>query len=114
VKTRRDDRNRRLIALEEVRRLRGRPERRLVGGGLSARNRLAGRVLSAETDGVMALVEIEAGAHRITSVVTRDAVEELSLSDGDRVFARIQATNVMVELDAGASTDSGGTTPARQ
>ena len=30
----------------------------------------------------MALVEIEAGPHRITAAITRDAVEELGLAEG--------------------------------
>jgi molybdopterin-binding protein len=62
----------------------------------------------------MALVEIEAGAHRITAVVTRDSVEELGLSENDQVFARFQATSVMAELDNGASTNTGSATPSRQ
>jgi molybdopterin-binding protein len=47
----------------------------------------------------MALVEIQAGLHRITAAVTRDAVEELGLSVGQRVCARVKATSVMVERD---------------
>ena len=107
LRTRRDERNRRLVPLEEVQRLSKRPERHRVGGVLSARNRLAGRVVSVEVDGVMALVEIQAGAHSITAAVTRDSVEELGLIEGQSVYARIQATSVMVELD-----DSGATEPA--
>ena len=46
---------------------------------LSARNRFPGVVRSVEVDGVMALVEIEAGPFLVTAAVTRDAVEELGL-----------------------------------
>ena len=49
---------------------------------LSARNRFAGVVRSVEVDGVMALVEIEAGPFLVTAAVTRDAVEELGLRRG--------------------------------
>jgi molybdopterin-binding protein len=95
--TQRDQRNRRLVTLEEVRRLRTSPERHRTGKTLSARNRLAGRVRSVEADGVMALVEIEAGPFLLTAAVTRDAVEELDLQRGDPVTATVKATSVMVE-----------------
>ena len=45
----------------------------------------------------MALVEIEAGPHRITAAVTRDAVEELGLAPGVPATAAVKATSVMVE-----------------
>lgn len=95
--TQRDERNRRLVSLEEVHRLADRPERHRTGRTLSARNRLPGRVRSVEVDGVMALVEIEAGPFRLTAAVTRDAVEELDLHEGDPVTATVKATSVMVE-----------------
>lgn len=95
--TQRDDRNRRLVSLDEVRRLAAKPERHRTGETLSARNRLPGRVRSVEADGVMALVEIEAGPFRLTAAVTRDAVEELDLREGDSVTATVKATSVMVE-----------------
>ena len=97
VHTRRDARNRRLVPPEEVTRLRKHPERHQAGGQLSARNRFPGQVLSVEVDGVMALVEIQAGPHRITAAVTRDSVEELGLVAGQHVYARVKATSVMVE-----------------
>jgi molybdopterin-binding protein len=111
VQTRRDARNRRLISIEEVQRLRGAPERGPVGGRLSARNRLPGRVVSVQMGDVMALVEIASGPHVITAAVTHDAVEELGLSEGRQVYARIQATDVMVELDDRATSDPGAATP---
>src|SRR5215207_2139496 len=77
--TQRDERNRRRVTRAEVERLRDRPARHRTDHVLSARNRFPGIVRSVEVDGVMALVEIEAGPHRITAAVTRDAVEELGL-----------------------------------
>jgi molybdopterin-binding protein len=65
-------------------------------GELSARNRLPGVVRRVEVDGVMALVEIEAGPHRVTAAITRDAVESLGLEEGDPATAIIKATSVMV------------------
>src|ERR1044072_5683598 len=65
LRTKRDSRNRRLVAPREVDRHAQRPQRHSAGDALSARNRFPGRVVSVEADGVMALVEIEAGPHRI-------------------------------------------------
>ena len=95
--THRDGANRRRVAAAEVERLSGRPDRHRAGDTLSARNRFPGIVRSVETDGVMALVEIEAGPYRITAAVTRDAVEELGLAEGVRATALVKATSVMVE-----------------
>jgi molybdopterin-binding protein len=95
--TTRDRANRRRVPRTEVERVSRRPTRHAVGDSLSARNRFPGVVTSVEADGVMALVEIEAGPHRITAAVTRDAVEELDLAPGVRVTAAVKATSVMVE-----------------
>ena len=97
LRTRRDGANRRRVPLSEVERVAGRPERHRAGDTLSARNRFAGVVTSVQADGVMALVEIEAGPHRITAAITRDAVEELGLAPGVPATAAVKATSVMVE-----------------
>jgi molybdopterin-binding protein len=59
-------------------------------------------VRNVEKDGVMALVEIEAGPYRLAAAITRDAVEELALAPGVPVVATIKATSVMVSRDGGA------------
>ncbi|MGI8413848.1 MAG: TOBE domain-containing protein [Solirubrobacteraceae bacterium] len=100
LRTHRDARNRRLVPAAELRRLGAPPPRHQTGVVLSARNRLAGRVRSVEVDGVMALVEIDAGPFRLTAAVTRDAVQELALRAGDPVTATVKATSVMVERGA--------------
>ncbi len=97
LSTTRDDNDRRRVPVSEVERLRSSPARHGTGDGFSARNRFAGTVVSVEVDGVMALVEIEAGPHRITAAVTRDAVEELGLAPGVRATAAVKATSVMVD-----------------
>jgi molybdopterin-binding protein len=98
--TQRDERNRRLVPLDEVRRLGARRrERHATGAPLSARNRLRGVVRSVETDGVMALIELEAGPFLITAAVTRDSVEELGLVEGVQATATVKATSVMIERD---------------
>ncbi len=100
LRTVRDERNRRRVPEEEVARLSGRPQRHAAGDSLSARNRFPGVVTSVEVDGVMGLVELEAGPFRITAAVTRDAIEELGLAPGVQATAAVKATSVMVERGA--------------
>ncbi|MFL5822031.1 MAG: molybdopterin-binding protein [Solirubrobacteraceae bacterium] len=95
--TQRDARNRRVVPVEEVRRLSDRRSRHATGAPLSARNRFKGVVRSVEVDGVMALVELEAGPYLITAAVTRDSVEELGLVEGMEATATVKATSVMIE-----------------
>jgi len=97
LRTHRDARNRRRVTLAEVERLRARPRRHGTGDVLSARNRFPGIVRSVEVDGVMALVELEAGPFLLTAAITRDAVEELALRPGVPATAAVKATSVMIE-----------------
>ena len=97
LRTTRDAANRRRVPRREIERLSGHPSRHPAGDSLSARNRFPGVVRSVEIDGVMALVEIEAGPHLVTAAVTRDAVEELGLAPGVPATAAVKATSVMVE-----------------
>jgi len=97
LETIRDERNRRRVPAAEVERLSSHPERHRTGDSLSTRNRFPGVITSVEVDGVMALVEIEAGPHRVTAAVTRDSVEELGLAKGVEATALVKATSVMVE-----------------
>lgn len=64
---------------------------------VSARNRFPGIVTRVEKDGVMALVEIQAGPHRVISLMSKEAAEELGLEPGVRAAASVKATNVVVE-----------------
>jgi len=97
LRTSRDARNRRVVSTREVQRLTKRPSRHDTGTRLSARNRFAGVVRSVEMDGVMALVEIEAGEFLVTAAITRDSVRELGLAPGVAATATVKATSVMVE-----------------
>src|SRR2546430_8927591 len=92
----RDPSNRRMVPASEVERLRGAPPTVTTGIRLSARNRLAGVVREVKADGVMALVEMEAGPYLLVAAITRDAVEELQLAPGVAVVATVKATSVMV------------------
>ena len=100
LRTRRDERNRRRVPQSEVRRLSSRPARHRTGARASARNRLAGTVRSVEVDGVMALVELQAGPFLVTAAITRDSVDELGLAAGVAATATVKATSVMIERDS--------------
>ena len=64
----------------------------------SARNHFPGVVTRVLKDGIMAQVEIQAGPHRVVSLISREAAEELGLEPGVRAVATVKATNVTVEL----------------
>ena len=64
----------------------------------SARNRFRGIVTAITKDTVMAQVEIQAGPHRVVSLLSREAVDELGLDVGDLAVAVVKSTNVVVEL----------------
>jgi molybdopterin-binding protein len=63
----------------------------------SARNRMPGIVVSVERDKVMAKVEMVCGEHRIVSLMSREAADDLRLEPGSRAVAVIKATTVIVE-----------------
>ncbi|GAA3748660.1 helix-turn-helix transcriptional regulator [Streptomyces tremellae] len=63
----------------------------------SVRNAFPGIVTAVRLGDVAAQVEIQAGPHRLVSLLTREAVEELGLEVGMRATARVKATNVHVD-----------------
>mgnify|MGYP001218575889 CR=1 FL=1 len=64
----------------------------------SARNRFVGLVTRVVRDTVMAQVEIQAGPHRIVSLISREAADELGLAPGVLAIAAVKSTNVVVEV----------------
>jgi molybdopterin-binding protein len=64
----------------------------------SARNAFPGIVTKVVVGDVAAQVEIQAGPHRVVSLLTREAVEELGLAPGVEAVASVKSTNVTVEL----------------
>ena len=66
--------------------------------GQSARNRLTGIVTRVQRDKLTAIVEIHAGRHRLVSLMTREAADELGLKPGDVATAAVKATNVVIEV----------------
>jgi molybdopterin-binding protein len=63
----------------------------------SARNAFPGIVTAIKLGDVAAQVEIQAGPHRLVSLLTREAVEELGLEVGMEATARVKSTNVHID-----------------
>lgn len=66
----------------------------------SARNRFTGVVTRIQRDKVAAVVEIQAGPHRLVSLMTAEAVDDLGLEIGDEAIGVVKSTNVIVEVPA--------------
>jgi len=64
----------------------------------SARNRFVGIVTDVRRDTVMAQVQLQCGPHRLVSLMSRDAADELGLEPGVLASAVVKATHVIVEL----------------
>jgi molybdopterin-binding protein len=82
--------------------LRTAPEPEAIGAQ-SARNRFTGIVTAVTKDKVMAQVEIQAGPHRVVSLMSREAADDLALEPGVLAIAVVKATNVVIETPAGPS-----------
>ncbi|MFG2226674.1 molybdopterin-binding protein [Streptomyces sp. NPDC048644] len=67
----------------------------------SVRNAFAGIVTAVTLDDVLAQIEVQSGPHRLVSLVSREAAEELGIEVGVRVTARVKATQVHVDLPGG-------------
>ncbi|HID19249.1 TPA: LysR family transcriptional regulator [Candidatus Bathyarchaeota archaeon] len=65
--------------------------------GLSVRNRLKGRIEGLKVEGPLAEVKIRLKTPALVkAILTREAVEELKLKEGNEVEALVKATSVMV------------------
>jgi molybdopterin-binding protein len=67
----------------------------------SARNRFTGLVTRVRVEGLVAQVELQAGGHRIVSLLTAEAVDDLGLEPGMIATASVKATSVVVEVPEG-------------
>lgn len=65
----------------------------------SARNRFSGIVTRVVRDTVMAQVEIQAGPHRVVSLMSREAADALGLQPGVPAVASVKSTNVVIEIE---------------
>jgi molybdopterin-binding protein len=80
--------------LLEDRRTRGSPG----AAAQTVRNHFPGVIVAVKLGDVAATVELMAGPHRILSLVTREAVEELGLRPGMAAVAAVKATNVSIDV----------------
>jgi molybdopterin-binding protein len=105
LRTRRSRGGQRLIALSDVVRLSGarRAKARPPAVVQSARNRFEGIVTRVEKDRVAAVVEVRAGPHRLVSLMTAEAANELKIRVGLPVACVVKATNVVVEVARGST-----------
>ncbi|QLC50982.1 molybdenum-dependent transcriptional regulator [Methanolobus zinderi] len=67
-----------------------------IGLKLSARNKIPGKVVSVEKEGLVSKISIEIEPSALTSIITSEAVERLDIKPGDDVFAIIKSTEVLV------------------
>lgn len=67
--------------------------------GSSARNRLVGLVTAVKSDPVMSQVELQCGPHRVVSLMSTEAVEDLGLEPGFVATAVVKSTAVIVETE---------------
>ncbi len=64
---------------------------------ISARNQIKGKILSVETGAVMAKVKIDiGGGNTLTSLISKESVDDLSLEKGNDVVAIIKSTEVII------------------
>jgi molybdate transport system regulatory protein len=67
---------------------------------LSARNQLAGTIMSIKKGVVTAEIVVRlTGGEEVVSVITLESVKTLGLKKGSRVLAIIKSTEVMIAVD---------------
>lgn len=100
LRTTTDDEGRRVVTgpdlAEAARALAGDP-----GGPWhsSARNRFPGIVTRVVRGDVVSQVEVQAGPHRLVSLVTTESVDALGLAPGEPATCSVKSTHVVVEGD---------------
>jgi molybdopterin-binding protein len=66
---------------------------------LSARNQLAGTVSSIRKGEAIANVVLDVQGQRLVASITREAVDELGLTEGSKVTAVIKASDVILAVE---------------
>jgi molybdopterin-binding protein len=64
----------------------------------SARNQLAGTVVSFSLGAVMAEVTIDVNGATVVAAITKESAERLGLAEGKSVVAIVKATDVMIGI----------------
>ncbi len=66
---------------------------------ISARNQIPGTIKAIHKGATTAHVEIDVGGSVITASITNEAVDQLKLATGQRAYAVIKASDVMVGVE---------------
>ncbi len=66
---------------------------------ISARNQLHGTIVEVHKGATTSHVEIEVGGAKLMASITNEAVDELKLKKGQKAYAVIKASDVMVGID---------------
>jgi molybdopterin-binding protein len=66
---------------------------------ISARNRLQGTIADIVRGATTSRVQIDVGGAVVTASITNEAVDELKLAKGQKAYAVIKASDVMVGID---------------
>jgi molybdopterin-binding protein len=66
--------------------------------GRSARNHFVGLVTHVITDTVMTPIELQCGPHRVVSLMSTEAAQELGLQPGCLAVAVVKSTQVILEI----------------
>ena len=66
---------------------------------ISARNQMAGTIVDVLKGATTAHVRIDVGGTVITAAITNEAVDQLKLAKGQKAYAVIKASDVMVAID---------------
>jgi molybdopterin-binding protein len=98
LKTRRTSGGQRRVSAAEVARLIAERSPARPASAVSRRNAFEGIITKLSKDTVAAVVEIQAGPHRVVSLITREAADELDLRPGTKAVATVKATSVMIEV----------------
>lgn len=66
---------------------------------ISARNQLKGTIVEIVKGATTAHVKLDVGGAIVTSAITNAAVEELKLAVGQKAYAVVKASDVMIAID---------------
>ena len=66
---------------------------------ISARNQLAGKVVSINRGAAIANVQLDVAGQRLTASITIEAVDDLGLNPGSDVVAVIKASDVILAVN---------------
>ncbi|KRE12570.1 transporter [Bosea sp. Root483D1] len=66
---------------------------------ISARNQLKGTIVEIVKGATTAHVKLDVGGAIVTSAITNAAVDELKLAVGQKAYAVVKASDVMIAID---------------